>query len=160
MRVSTSNTAQTVLKLFLDIIKTYGCPSRIRGDRGSENVDLCTWMIMYRGPNRASFMWGTYVAWYMSKYPFVLTSHRSTHNTRIERLWLETGRHFARGWRAFFTRLERLHFLERDDPQHIWLLHTLFLEDIQKDCEEFINDWNNHPLSGKGQSMSPLVRDQ
>lgn len=59
MRVSSRNTAQTVLKLFLDIIKEFGCPWRVRGDRGSENVDLCTWMIMYRGPNRASFMWGT-----------------------------------------------------------------------------------------------------
>ena len=59
MKVSTSNTAQTVLKLFLEIIKEHGCPSRVHGDRGSENVDLCTWMIMYRGPNRGSFMWGT-----------------------------------------------------------------------------------------------------
>ena len=82
---------------------------------------------------------------------------RSTHNTRIERLWLESGRHFARGWRAFFTRLERLHFLDRDDPHHIWLLHTLFLEDIQHDCDEFTENWNRHPLSGKGQNMSPLV---
>ena len=59
--MSTRNTAETLLKLFLDAIKAYGCPSRVRGDRGSENVDLCTWMIMYRGANRASFMWGTYV---------------------------------------------------------------------------------------------------
>ena len=59
MRVSSSNTAQTVLKLFLQAIKEFGCPSRVRGDRGAENVDLCTWMILYRGPNRASFMWGT-----------------------------------------------------------------------------------------------------
>ena len=87
----------------------------------------------------------------------VLTGCRSTHNTRIERLWLESGRHFARGWRAFFTRLERLHFLERDDPQHIWLLHTLFLEDIQHDCDEFSQSWNSHPLSGKGGNMSPSV---
>jgi len=83
--------------------------------------------------------------------------HRSTHNTRIERLWLESGRHFARGWRAFFTRLERLYFLDKDDPHHIWLLHTLFLEDIQNDCDEFQRHWNSHPLSGKGQNMSPLV---
>ena len=58
-----------------------------------------------------------------------------------------------------FTRLERLHFLERDDPQHIWLLHTLFLEDIQCDCDEFCKSWNSHPLSGKGQNISPLVCD-
>jgi hypothetical protein len=59
MRVSTRNTAQTVLALFLDATAAFGCPSRVRGDRGSENIDVSTWMIMYRGPNRASFMWGT-----------------------------------------------------------------------------------------------------
>lgn len=59
MKVSTHNTAQTVLSFFLQAIAAFGCPSRVRGDRGSENVDVCTWMIMYRGPNRASFMWGT-----------------------------------------------------------------------------------------------------
>ena len=82
---------------------------------------------------------------------------RSTHNTRIERLWLEGGRHFARGWRAFFTRLERLHFLDRNDPHHLWLLHQLFLDDIQDDCNKFCNHWNRHPLSGKGENMCPLV---
>ena len=87
-----------------------------------------------------------------------ITLYRSTHNTRIERLWLETGRHFARAWRAFFTRLERLHRLDRDDPHQIWLLQTLFLDDIQHDCNEFQNEWNSHPLSGKGQGMSPNVR--
>jgi len=86
--------------------------------------------------------------------------NRSTHNTRIERLWLESGRHFARGWRAFFTRLGRLHFLDRDDPHHIWLLQKLFLEDIQSDCDDFCHEWNSHPLSGKGQNMAPLVRRQ
>lgn len=88
-----------------------------------------------------------------------LKEYRSTYNTRIERLWLEIGRHFARSWRAFFTRLERLHFLERENPHHIWLLHTLFLPDIQHDCDQFQEDWNSHPLSGKGQNMSPQVRD-
>lgn len=58
MEVSTSNTAQRVLALFLKAIAAFGCPSHVRRDRGSENVDVCTWMIMYRGPNHASFMWG------------------------------------------------------------------------------------------------------
>jgi len=63
-------------------------------------------------------------------------------------LWLEG---------FFYTQLERLYFLERDDPHHIWLLHSLFLDDIQHDCEEFQRDWNSHPLSGRGKNMSPLV---
>ena len=59
MRVSSSNTTKTVLKLFLESIEKFGCPYWVRGDRGSENVDLCTWMIIYQGPSHASFMWGT-----------------------------------------------------------------------------------------------------
>ena len=82
---------------------------------------------------------------------------RSTHNTRIEHLWLEGSWHFARGWRAFFTHLERFHFLNCSDPHHLWLLHQFFLDDIQEDCDDFCKHWNSHPLSGKGENMSPLV---
>ena len=79
-------------------------------------------------------------------------------NTRIERLWVEVGRHFAREWRAFFTRLERLHSLDRHNPHHIWLLHRLFLSAINEDCQSFRNEWNSHPLSGpKTTNMRPQV---
>ena len=58
MRASANNLASTVLDLFLDAAAIHGAPSRVRGDRGSENLDVSVWMIMHRGPNRASFMWG------------------------------------------------------------------------------------------------------
>ncbi|KAJ7760860.1 hypothetical protein DFH07DRAFT_1021347 [Mycena maculata] len=86
---------------------------------------------MHKGPGRASFMWGS-----------------STRNTRIERLWVEVGTQFARRWRAFFTRLGRLHQLDRKNPAHLWLLHHLFLDAINDDCEAFRRDWNLHPISG------------
>ncbi|OBZ75971.1 hypothetical protein A0H81_04732 [Grifola frondosa] len=72
LRASTNNRASTVLDVFLHAVEEYGAPSRVRGDRGGENVDVSVWMILRRGPNRASFMWGS-----------------STHNTRIEHLWVE-----------------------------------------------------------------------
>ncbi|KAJ7616812.1 hypothetical protein DFH06DRAFT_1012770, partial [Mycena polygramma] len=74
----------------------------------------------------------------------------STHNTRIERLWVEVGVQFARRWRAFFTRLGELHRLDRKNPGHIWLLHQLFLDNINHDCHEFQAQWNAHPVSGRG----------
>ncbi|KAJ7465668.1 hypothetical protein FB451DRAFT_1041457 [Mycena latifolia] len=101
-------------------------------------------MIKHRGAKRASFMWGS-----------------STRNTRIERLWVEVGTQFARRWRGFFTRLERRHGLKHLSPNHLWLLHLLFLEDINFDCREFQAEWNLHPLGGKrNKGQSPSVFDK
>ncbi|KAH6907737.1 hypothetical protein BKA70DRAFT_1104288 [Coprinopsis sp. MPI-PUGE-AT-0042] len=79
----------------------------------------------------------------------------STFNTRIERLWLEVGTQFARGWRAFFYRLEKRHLLNRNDKTHLWLLHHLFLDEINSDCKTFQETWNAHPITGEGRGLSP-----
>ncbi|KAI6139131.1 hypothetical protein BKA82DRAFT_3988947, partial [Pisolithus tinctorius] len=73
---------------------------------------------------------------------------RSTRNTRIERLWVEVGTQFARRWRAFFTRLENHHMLDYQNPNHLWLLHSLFLDTVNADCLDFRREWNCHPISG------------
>lgn len=140
IRASDNNRAWTVFDMFLTAVIRYGVPSRIRGDRGKENVAVSIFMILWRGQNRASFMWGS-----------------STHNTRIERLWVEVGTQFARRWRAFFLNLERFHGLKRDNSHHLWLLHHLFLTEINDDCEEFQESWNSHPISGEGHDQSPDV---
>ncbi|KAI1788742.1 hypothetical protein LXA43DRAFT_974611 [Ganoderma leucocontextum] len=80
----------------------------------------------------------------------------STRNTRIERMWVEVGTQFAYRWRAFFTRLERRHQLDPSDPTHLWLLHFVFLDALNGDCDDFRNQWNHHPISGKGHDQSPL----
>ncbi|KZV62873.1 hypothetical protein PENSPDRAFT_710703 [Peniophora sp. CONT] len=71
----------------------------------------------------------------------------STRNVRIERLWVDVGEQFGRSWRAFFLRLERLHGLDAKDPAHLWLIHGLFLDEIDQDCLQFKDDWNHHPIS-------------
>ena len=135
--------AETVLNMFIDAILEHGVPSRVRGDRGGENRDVSILMILLRGLNRASFMWGS-----------------SVFNTRIERLWVEVGKRFVRHWHAFFTRLERCHLLERINPHHRWLLHYLFLDMINKDCQIFCDEWNAHPISGAGGGQSPNVSNR
>jgi hypothetical protein len=69
---------------------------------------------------------------------------------------VEVGKHFARQWRAFFTRLENHHDLDHKDSTHLWLLQRLFLKDINSDCQEFIDEWNAHSIEGEG-NKSPNV---
>jgi hypothetical protein len=57
----------------------------------------------------------------------------------------------------FFFRLEHLHFLDRKDPNHLWLLHHLFLDNINNGCKEFQGNWNSKPISGEGHDQSPNV---
>ncbi|KAI6024281.1 hypothetical protein EDC04DRAFT_2500861, partial [Pisolithus marmoratus] len=72
----------------------------------------------------------------------------STHNCCIKCLWVEVGSQFARCWQAFFMWLENLHYLDPSNPAHLWLLHLLFLADIDSDCQAFQAEWNFHPISG------------
>lgn len=58
LRASTNNRASTVLDVFALAVLEYGLPSRGRGDRGGENRDTAIYMILRRGANRASFMYG------------------------------------------------------------------------------------------------------
>ena len=58
MKASDNNKSSTVLRLFRESIQNFGVPSRMRGDRGGENVDVATAMVALKGLNRGSFLWG------------------------------------------------------------------------------------------------------
>jgi hypothetical protein len=138
---SKSNSAETVMNAFMKAVAAFGIPSRVRGDRGGENLKVAVYMIHCRGLNRASYMFGS-----------------STRNTRIERLWGEVGSQLARRWRGFFLKLEREYYLDRDNPTHLWLISELFLEDIQADCDHFVQQYNHHGIRGDPKGQTPEVR--
>ena len=158
LKASNNNKSSMVLQLFRSAIDTFGVPSRMRGDRGGENIDTATAMVMLKGPNRGSFLWGSWVSYYLI-YIVLIGKGSSTRNSRIERLWVEVGSQFARPWKAFFTRLENLHGLQRNNTPHLWLLQHLFLPEINTACVVFQNKWNCHPISNTGaigKELSPL----
>ena len=70
LRCSTNNKAETVVNLFENATLNYGVLSRIRTDKGGENILVWDRMTQLRGENGGSFL-----------------ASSSVHNQRIERLW-------------------------------------------------------------------------
>ncbi|KAK2460501.1 hypothetical protein APHAL10511_007478 [Amanita phalloides] len=68
---------------------------------------------------------------------------------RIEHLWLELGCVLVSKWKPFFESLEHCHGLNIDSAGHIWLLHHLFLEALNKDVLEWAEHWNAHTMQLK-----------
>ena len=58
LRAHNNNRASTMLDFFLQIISVHGCPSRVRGDHGVENVRVADYMEDRMGPDWGSYIWG------------------------------------------------------------------------------------------------------
>jgi hypothetical protein len=73
LKVSSNNRSCTVLNAFLGAVQEFGLPSRIRTDRGGENVEVVRYMLSHpeRGPGRGSAITG-----------------KSTHNQRIKGIYM------------------------------------------------------------------------
>ncbi|KZT54799.1 hypothetical protein CALCODRAFT_414903, partial [Calocera cornea HHB12733] len=90
-----------------------------------------------RGANRGSFLWG-----------------RSVHNVRIERLWVDVTKDFGGKWKQIFIHMETWLGLDIQLDEHMWLLHQLFLRDINADAELWRQSWNFHSMRTPERSMT------
>lgn len=60
-------------------------------------------------------------------------------------------------WRKFFQALETHHGFNAEDGDHTWLLHYLFLGELNSELQEWVKGWNHHKMQLKGErNQSPM----
>lgn len=130
-----NNKATTVLSLFEAATRTFGVPSRVRSDKGGENVDVASFMLSHpkRGPGRSSMITGP-----------------STHNQRIERLWRDVFTGVLSLYYHIFLHMEDVGMLDATSEVDLFCLHYVFITRINHHLEVFQKSWNSHKLSNEG----------
>lgn len=109
LKANNNNKALTVFDNFIDAIKQFGTPSRVRCDYGVENVDVCTYMEGIRGVNRGSVIKG-----------------KRCHNQRIECMWVDVWDNVLNEVYDLFSHMELQNILDITNAYHIYAVHYVF----------------------------------
>ena len=133
-----NNRASTVFPLFRTACDEYGIPSRVRTDKGGENVEIWHWMESVRGSDRGSYIAGA-----------------SVHNTRIERVWRDVYSGVTSTFVRLFNMFEDKGILDSTNPADLFCLHYVYIPRINACLTSFRNAWNHHGLSSE-HNQSPL----
>jgi hypothetical protein len=128
-----NNLASTVFELFLDGVSKHGLPKKIRTDHGLENVHAARYMLQQRGTDCGSVLTG-----------------RSVHNVRVERLHRDVYSGVLCHYALLFTFMEEEGLLNVCSEEHLLALQEVFIPRINRSLNEFVNQWNSHPVSSAG----------
>ncbi|XP_044166121.1 uncharacterized protein LOC122950080 [Acropora millepora] len=140
LHAGTNNRAETVTDLFTRAIEEYGLPSRVRCDKGGENVGVSMYMLEHpqRGSGRGSMIVG-----------------RSVHNQRIERLWRDVYKGVLYIYYHLFYHLEECGVLDAANPSDLYILHYVFVPRINRHLSIWKGGYIHHRIRTAG-SRSPM----
>ena len=122
LKCSSNNRSSTVYSLFLEAVRQYGLPSRVKSDQGRENYKVAQHMIEHQGAERRSMITGS-----------------SVHNQRVERFWRDL--HYS--VTNLFYHME---YMDPANEQHLYALHYVYIPRINSALSQFRAGWNNHRI--------------
>ena len=129
LHLSTDNKASSALLTFIQSVKEYGVPSRIRLDKGSEFNHVEYLINIFNGENRGSVIRG-----------------RSVHNQRIEGLWRDVFSKVLMKFYNLFNHMEKCNVLDILDPVNMFRLQYVFAPRIQNALQQWSFAHNHHPV--------------
>ena len=144
---STNNDPKVIAQYFMDYIRTVGVPYIVRGDYGTENVNVAAIQRFLRRDcddalaGEKSFMYG-----------------RSVSNQRIEAWWSILRKCNSDWWINFFKDIRDTGLYNDADPIQVECLRFCFLGILQKELQLVQKEWNLHRIRPSTNNESPPGR--
>ena len=140
LRAATYNTAEAAGHFFMEGIREFSTPSRVRADHGVEFVKVGRAMNFLRGENRGSFIQG-----------------KSVHNQRIERLWRDVFTKVLHLFYTLFDHMEKEQVLDINSDKDLFCLQYVFTPRIDMALKTWATTHNSHRVRTEGNRTPQMM---
>ena len=144
----TNKDPYVIASYFTESIKKLSLvPQKVRGDKGTENVNVCGIQRFLRrdhldqSSGYNSFLYG-----------------KSVSNQRIEQWWSHLKRHTTQSWIDYFKDMRDIGTYDDTNKIHVEALKFCYYGVIKNELNNVKNDWNHHKIRKSRHAESPCGR--